>query len=306
MKLSTRPEKRVGADALWDQAESRHVATCWSRSPEQSGGKIKTGVNPGEGAFYGPKFEYVLRDAIGRDWQCGTIQVDFNLPERFGAFYIDADGEKKTPVMIHRAIFGSMERFAGILLENTAGHLPLWLAPVQAKVCTIVSDADAYAEEVLAALQQAGLRAADRPAQREDQLQGARALAGQDAGHAGGRQARGRGAHRLAAPPGQPGAAGDAARRADGAAGGGGRAAGPETGLGKFTPVSLEVVARRRDLMTKPLAPGDVVRLVDLSGMGGARLPRRSISLPLTWRAAGNSLNVASVRRWSLHSLTID
>ena len=101
----------------------------------------------------------MLRDAIGRDWQCGTIQVDFNLPERFGAFYIDADGEKKTPVMIHRAMFGSMERFTGILLENTAGHLPLWLAPVQAKVCTIVSDADAYAEEVLAALQAAGLRA---------------------------------------------------------------------------------------------------------------------------------------------------
>jgi threonyl-tRNA synthetase len=101
----------------------------------------------------------VLRDAIGRDWQCGTTQVDFNLPERFGAFYIDADGEKKTPVMIHRAMFGSMERFTGILLENTAGHLPLWLAPVQAKVCTIVSDADAYAEQALAALKKAGLRA---------------------------------------------------------------------------------------------------------------------------------------------------
>src|SRR6185437_2756185 len=101
----------------------------------------------------------VLRDAIGRDWQCGTTQVDFNLPERFGAFYIDADGEKKIPVMIHRAMFGSMERFAGILLENTAWHLPLWLAPVQAKVCTIVSDADAYAEEVLAQLKAKGLRA---------------------------------------------------------------------------------------------------------------------------------------------------
>ena len=125
----------------------------------KSGGKIKTGINPGEGAFYGPKFEYVLRDAIGRDWQCGTVQVDFNMPERLGAFYIDADGEKKTPVMIHRAMFGSMERFAGILLESTAGHLPLWLAPVQAKVCTIVSDADAYAEEALASLQRAGLRA---------------------------------------------------------------------------------------------------------------------------------------------------
>ena len=157
VKLSTRPEKRVGADALWDQAEA-DMSGVLKQIAEKSGGKIKTGINPGEGAFYGPKFEYVLRDAIGRDWQCGTTQVDFNLPERFGAFYIDADGEKKTPVMIHRAIFGSMERFAGILLENTAGHLPLWLAPVQAVVCTIVSDADAYAEQALALLKKAGLR----------------------------------------------------------------------------------------------------------------------------------------------------
>jgi threonyl-tRNA synthetase len=142
VKLATRPEKRVGSDALWDHAEST-MSKVLQKIAAESGGKIRTGVNPGEGTFYGPKFEYVLRDAIGRDWQCGTIQVDFNLPERFGAFYIDADGEKKTPVMIHRAIFGSMERFAGILLENTAGHLPLWLAPVQVKVCTIVSDADA-------------------------------------------------------------------------------------------------------------------------------------------------------------------
>jgi threonyl-tRNA synthetase len=158
VKLSTRPEKRVGADQLWDRAEADMMAVL-KQIEAKAGGKIKTGINPGEGAFYGPKFEYVLRDAIGRDWQCGTTQVDFNLPGRFGAFYIDTDGEKQTPVMIHRAIFGSMERFAGILLENTAGHLPLWLAPVQAKVCTIVSDADAYAEEVLAALRQAGLRA---------------------------------------------------------------------------------------------------------------------------------------------------
>jgi threonyl-tRNA synthetase len=158
VRLSTRPEKRVGADALWDQAEA-DMSAVLNQIAAQSAGKIKTGINPGEGAFYGPKFEYVLRDAIGRDWQCGTTQVDFNLPGRFGAFYIDADGEKKTPVMIHRAIFGSMERFAGILIENTAGHLPLWLAPVQAKVLTIVSDADAYAEEVLAALSKAGLRA---------------------------------------------------------------------------------------------------------------------------------------------------
>ena len=158
VKLSTRPEKRVGSDAAWDRAEAAMSAVLHEIA-QQSAGKVKTGINPGEGAFYGPKFEYVLRDAIGRDWQCGTIQVDFNLPERFGAFFIDADGDKKTPVMIHRAIFGSMERFAGILLESTAGHLPLWLAPVQAKVCTIVSDADAYAEEVLAALKYAGLRA---------------------------------------------------------------------------------------------------------------------------------------------------
>jgi threonyl-tRNA synthetase len=158
IKLSTRPEKRVGADELWDRAEEA-MSEVLKQIAGRAGGKIRTGINPGEGAFYGPKFEYVLRDAIGRDWQCGTIQVDFNLPERFGAFYIDADGEKKTPVMIHRAMFGSMERFAGILLENTAGHLPLWLAPVQAKVCTIVSDADAYAEEVLAELKAKGLRA---------------------------------------------------------------------------------------------------------------------------------------------------
>jgi threonyl-tRNA synthetase len=158
VKLATRPDKRVGSDALWDHAEGV-MSTVLKQISERAGGKIKTGVNPGEGTFYGPKFEYVLRDAIGRDWQCGTIQVDFNLPERFGIFFIDADGDKKTPVMIHRAIFGSMERFTGILLESTAGHLPLWLAPVQAKVCTIVSDADGYAGEVLAALQRAGLRA---------------------------------------------------------------------------------------------------------------------------------------------------
>jgi threonyl-tRNA synthetase len=158
VKLATRPEKRVGSDALWDHAEGVMSAVL-EEIRALSNGKVKTGINPGEGTFYGPKFEYVLRDAIGRDWQCGTTQVDFNLPERFGAFYIGADGEKKMPVMIHRAMFGSMERFAGILLENTAGHLPLWLAPVQAKVCTIVSDADAYAEEALAALKKAGLRA---------------------------------------------------------------------------------------------------------------------------------------------------
>jgi threonyl-tRNA synthetase len=158
VKLSTRPPKRVGADAQWDRAETA-MEKVLQAIGQQSEGKVKTAINPGEGAFYGPKFEYVLRDALGRDWQCGTIQVDFNQPERFGAFYIDAAGEKRIPVMIHRAIFGSMERFTGILLESTAGHLPLWLAPVQVKVCTIVSDADAYAEGVLAVLQEAGMRA---------------------------------------------------------------------------------------------------------------------------------------------------
>ncbi|CAM5765096.1 threonine--tRNA ligase [Labrys miyagiensis] len=158
VKLSTRPEKRVGSDDLWDRAEDVMMQVL-KQIEEQSGGRIKTGINPGEGAFYGPKFEYTLKDAIGRDWQCGTTQVDFNLPERFGAFYVDSDGEKKTPVMIHRAICGSMERFLGILIENHAGHFPLWLAPEQVMVCTITSEADEYAEEVVAALRKAGLRA---------------------------------------------------------------------------------------------------------------------------------------------------
>ena len=158
VKLSTRPDKRVGSDEAWDHAEA--VMTEVLKEIEaESGGRIKTGINPGEGAFYGPKFEYVLRDAIGRDWQCGTTQIDFNLPERFGAYYIDSDGEKKTPVMIHRAICGSMERFLGVLIENYAGHFPLWFAPVQVVVATITSDADAYARRVHADLIKAGLRA---------------------------------------------------------------------------------------------------------------------------------------------------
>jgi threonyl-tRNA synthetase len=124
----------------------------------KSDGRIKTSIAEGDGAFYGPKFEYHLRDAIGRTWQCGTNQVDFNLPARFGAFYIDANSEKRTPVMLHRAMFGSLERFMGILTENTAGHFPLWLAPTQAIVATIVSDADEYALKVAAKLRRAGLR----------------------------------------------------------------------------------------------------------------------------------------------------
>jgi threonyl-tRNA synthetase len=156
IKLSTRPEKRVGSDELWDRAESV-MMTVLEQIKEQSD-DIKTGILPGEGAFYGPKFEYTLKDAIGREWQCGTTQVDFNLPERFGAFYIDSNSEKTQPVMIHRAICGSMERFLGILIENFAGHMPLWFAPIQVVVATITSEADGYAAEVAAKLKAAGLQ----------------------------------------------------------------------------------------------------------------------------------------------------
>jgi threonyl-tRNA synthetase len=157
VKLSTRPEKRVGADALWDHAEGVMLQVL-EEIKARHGNIVTTAINPGEGAFYGPKFEYVLRDAIGRDWQCGTTQVDFNLPERFGAFYIAPDSSKTTPVMVHRAICGSMERFIGILIENYAGHFPLWLAPVQIVVCTITQEGDDYALEFAAAARKAGLR----------------------------------------------------------------------------------------------------------------------------------------------------
>jgi threonyl-tRNA synthetase len=157
IKLSTRPEKRVGADALWDKAE-KALGDVLDEVKRQSNGRVKTALQPGEGAFYGPKLEYVLKDAIGREWQCGTTQVDFNLAGRLGAFYIDEHSEKKTPVMIHRAMFGSLERFTGILIENFAGHFPLWLAPLQVVVAPIVSDANDYALEVVAACKAAGLR----------------------------------------------------------------------------------------------------------------------------------------------------
>ena len=159
VKLSTRPEKRVGSDEAWDHAENIMHDVLKRIEAQGHNQRIKTAINPGEGAFYGPKFEYVLRDAIGRDWQCGTTQVDFNLPERFEAFYIAADGSKKTPVMIHRAICGSMERFLGVLLEHYAGHLPLWLSPKQAVIATITSDADDYAREAMIAARKLGLRA---------------------------------------------------------------------------------------------------------------------------------------------------
>jgi threonyl-tRNA synthetase len=157
IKLSTRPEKRVGADELWDKAE-KALGDVLDEVTKRSNGRVKTAINPGEGAFYGPKLEYVLKDAIGRDWQCGTTQVDFNLAGRLGAFYIDEHSEKKTPVMIHRAMFGSLERFTGILIENYAGHFPLWLSPLQVVVAPIVSDANDYALEVVEACKAAGLR----------------------------------------------------------------------------------------------------------------------------------------------------
>ncbi|MGB8710072.1 MAG: threonine--tRNA ligase [Methyloceanibacter sp.] len=152
IKFADRPTKRVGSDDVWDKAEA-----ALKRAVEAAG--LQYEFNPGEGAFYGPKLEYVLRDAIGRDWQCGTIQVDLNMPMRLGAFYIGPDGEKTVPVMIHRAMFGSLERFTAILIEHHAGHLPLWLAPVQVMVAPIVSDADAYATKVLDALKREGVRA---------------------------------------------------------------------------------------------------------------------------------------------------
>ncbi|MEX0347185.1 MAG: threonine--tRNA ligase [Rhizobiaceae bacterium] len=158
VKLATRPEKRVGTDAMWDHAEDI-LKRALDRMEKESGGRIKAGINEGEGTFYGPKFEYTLRDAIGRDWQCGTTQVDFNLPERFGAFYIDKDSEKKQPVMVHRAIVGSLERFLGILIESHAGHMPLWFAPLQIVVATITSEADDYAASVVERLKEAGLSA---------------------------------------------------------------------------------------------------------------------------------------------------
>ena len=154
VKLATRPEKRVGGDEAWDKAEAALFKTLEVIKAQG----LATGVNPGEGAFYGPKLEYTLRDAIGREWQCGTTQIDFNLPGRFGAFYIDEHSDKVTPVMIHRAMFGSLERFTGILIENFAGHLPLWLSPLQIVVATITGDADDYAYEVIAAARKLGLK----------------------------------------------------------------------------------------------------------------------------------------------------
>ncbi len=152
IKFADRPPVRVGSDIVWDQAEASLLAALDAAGLEYT-------HNPGEGAFYGPKLEFVLRDAIGRDWQCGTLQVDLNMPGRLGASYVGEDGNRHVPVMLHRAIFGSLERFMGILLEHHAGNLPLWLAPVQVKVLTITSEADDYAAAVARRLREAGLRA---------------------------------------------------------------------------------------------------------------------------------------------------
>jgi len=151
VKFSDRPEVRAGEDAVWDRAEAALMEATKAAG-------LSFELNPGEGAFYGPKLEFVLRDAIGRDWQCGTLQVDFVLPERLDASYVGEDGEKHRPVMLHRAILGSFERFLGVLIEHYAGRMPLWLAPVQAVVATITNDADAYANEVRSAFAAAGLR----------------------------------------------------------------------------------------------------------------------------------------------------
>ncbi len=152
IKYADRPEKRVGSDETWDASERALLTAAKETGLEYT-------MNPGEGAFYGPKLEFVLRDAIGRDWQCGTLQVDLNLPARLGAQYIGEDGHKHTPVMLHRALFGSLERFTGILLEHYAGALPFWLSPVQVVVATIVSDADDYALEVASMLRSHGIKA---------------------------------------------------------------------------------------------------------------------------------------------------
>jgi threonyl-tRNA synthetase len=151
VRLADRPEKRVGSEEVWDKAENAlHQALKSAGLPYD--------INKGDGAFYGPKVEFYLRDAIGREWQCGTLQVDFNMPERLDATYIGEDGQKHRPVMLHRAILGSMHRFIGVMIEHYEGKFPLWLTPVQAVICTITNDSDAYASEVYEAMIKAGLR----------------------------------------------------------------------------------------------------------------------------------------------------
>ena len=205
IKFSDRPDKRIGDDAVWDKAEAALMAALEASQRPWT-------LNKGEGAFYGPKLEYVLRDAIGRDWQCGTVQVDLNLPGRLGAFYIDEHSNKIVPVMLHRAMFGSLERFIGVMIEHYAGHLPLWLSPVQAVVATITSDADDFARDAIVAAAARRASRRGRPAQREDQLQGARTFARQSAGPAGRRPQGSGGTYGVDPPARQGGPAGDAAR----------------------------------------------------------------------------------------------
>ena len=151
INYSDRPKKRVGSDDIWDKAEKALMDAA-----EATG--LKYSLNSGDGAFYGPKLDFILRDAIGRDWQCGTLQVDLNLPGRLSATYIGEDGQKKTPVMLHRALFGSLERFTGILIEHYAGHLPFWLSPLQIIIATITSDSDIYADNIFNQLKDSRLR----------------------------------------------------------------------------------------------------------------------------------------------------
>jgi threonyl-tRNA synthetase len=151
LKYSDRPEERVGDDSVWDKSESALLSAI-------KASKLEYTTNKGEGAFYGPKIEFVLRDAIGRDWQCGTLQVDLNLPKRLGATFVDKDGSKKVPVMLHRALFGSLERFIGILIEHYAGKLPVWLSPTQAVVLPIAEENNDYAKKLFEDLFKEGIK----------------------------------------------------------------------------------------------------------------------------------------------------
>ena len=151
LKYSDRPDLRVGDDKVWDKSEAALLKAV-------KASKLEYTINKGEGAFYGPKIEFVLRDAIGRDWQCGTLQVDLNLPGRLGATYVDKDGTKKVPVMLHRALFGSLERFIGILIENYAGKLPFWLSPTQAVVCPIAEENNDYVKKLFEELFKEGIK----------------------------------------------------------------------------------------------------------------------------------------------------
>ena len=150
LKYSDRPDLRVGDDSVWDKAEAALLEAIKAT-------KLEYTINKGEGAFYGPKIEFVLRDAIGRDWQCGTLQVDLNLPGRLGATYVDKDGSKKVPVMLHRALFGSLERFIGILIENYAGKFPFWISPLQTVVIPISVEFEDYSKKVSKKIKETGI-----------------------------------------------------------------------------------------------------------------------------------------------------